>query len=781
MSDKKLIEEYCKSNNNTEYLEKLRRYEKIFVKHSVDVLNGDIGNKKIANDILTFFNYFGDGSQKNIIEKFLWIFDNDDRIDCDKILKKPNVVYRNVVTINKINLQLLKSALQKFCRRNMTHKAIWCCLEWGLLRCDNKAEKSTLKSVITNLRNRLRIIYVEDTSIANINLLKLIDKNINIIDFDSNPKGINMDKEIVNIVSNISQSYHTRICSFVNSIYKIYTNKAFYEKQNKYISYFPNVKKCYEYIENNTDKSIEDNFYNTLLNKNIVCFYYARKLSIGENGKDIFGKKDKVFPIIRKVYNEVNKTLEIKLDLSYVDITQKWYNEIKNSEAFLMYFLPILVICFPYKLDGRLPKFFNYEEEWKNLVMYNIEKPVIEIEQYVMDMHTKEGNKRGFNKTNLEGIEHFIKQGAYVNDEYIPNELYMELKNYYEFTKLLSVEKIDRNYLIKKKVIIDDEDDEEVKYEIEDYEDNLVEEEKKDNYEDEEDDEIIIKKPLSHSINEENDIFKYIARAQVPTSGSKQDSYFAKMLKNYGDFKKDEIVFIKGPYKTDEVYNILKLFIDIKKILNLPYVNVNKIDIKMSKTFFTDEINTNENVKYYIRNKYSYDNKYVFLIYKNLCGDNIYTTKYGSVKTQKSQGWIHSNTTIVNWEETNKKTKCKQFDTKDLKNENYMIYYILSIYFRYLFGIVDHANRNFLILDNILYSIDEENIDMDKESNFNKLEKNFEMINKNWEKVNTNINNILEIWKNSIKKIKNIFIDEEYDKLIKRFNMIIKNPLFIFQ
>ena len=769
MGDIELIKEYCKSENNIEYLEKLRKYEKIFVKHSVEVLNGNIGNKKIAHDILTFFNYFDDGNKKNIIENIDWIFNKDDRIECNKIVKKPNVVYRNVITINKINLQLLKSALQKFCRRNMTHKAMWCGLEWGLLRCDDKAEKSTIKSVITNLRNRLRIIYVEDTSIANINLLKLIDKNINLINFDTNPNGINMDKEIVNIVSNISQSYHTRICSFVNSIYKIYTNKIFYEKQNKYISYFPNVKKFYEHIENNNHISLEDNLYNTLLDKNIVCFYYARKLSLDDKGKDIFGKRDKVFPIIRKVYNELNKKLETKLDLSYIDITQKWYNDIKNSEAFLMYFLPMLVVCFPYRMDGKLPDFFNYTDEWKNLVMYNIEKPVIEIEQYVMDMHTKEGNKRGFNKNNLEGIEHFIKQGAYVNDEYIPNDLYIELKNYYEFTKLLGVEKLDKTYLIKKKVIIIDEDDDEVEYE--------VEEEKKDD----DDEEIIIKKPLSSSINEENDIFKYIARAQVPTSGSKQDSYFAKMLKNYGEFKKDETVFIKGPFVNDEVYNILKLFIDIKKILNLPYVDVNKIDIKMSRTIFTDEINTNENVKYYIRNKYNYEKKYIFLIYKNLCGDDIYTTKYGSVKTQKSKGWIDSNTTIVNWEETNKKTKCKQFDTNDLKNENFMIYYILSIYFRYLFGIVDHANRNFLILGDILYSVDEENIDMDKESNFNKLEKNFEMINKNWEKVDKNINNILEIWKENIKEIKNIFIDEEYNKLLKRFNMIIKNPRFIFE
>lgn len=84
------------------------------------------------------------------------------------------------------------------------------------------------------------------------------------------------------------------------------------------------------------------------------------------------------------------------------------------------------------------------------------------------------------------------------------------------------------------------------------------------------------------------------------------------MLKNYGEFKKNETVFIKGPFVNNEVYNILKLFIDIKKILNLPYVDVNKIDIKMSRTIFTDEINTNENVKYYIRNKYNYEKNIYF-------------------------------------------------------------------------------------------------------------------------------------------------------------------------
>ena len=199
----------------------------------------------------------------------------------------------------------------------------------------------------------------------------------------------------------------------------------------------------------------------------------------------------------------------------------------------------------------------------------------------------------------------------------------------------------------------------------------------------------------------------------------------------------------------------------------------------MSPSIFEDELDTNKNVEYYIRNKLDYNKKYTFLIYKNMCENNIFTTKYGKIKTQKSQGWIKSNTTIVDWDETNKKTNCKQFDTNDLKNLNYMMYYIIAIYFRYLFGIVDHVNRNFLISDNILYSVDEENINMTKNSNFTKLEKNFVIINKNWSKVNDQINSVLKTWKTEIEKIP--LSGNDRDKMIIRFNKLIENPKFIFE
>lgn len=738
-----LITNFCLTLDTT-YLSTLdEKVKELFIKYSKKVMKGEKGYKNIAHIVLTFYNLFDDGTTKPFdIKKFAWPF-KDDKIDCSKLEKIPVVKYRTTITINQINLQLLKSALQKYIRRNMTHKAIWCGLEWGLLRCDQEAEDKNLKSAITNLRNRLRIIYLEDISISNLNLLGIISTKIDVLNYDKNPSGKDMDKVIVDIVSNMSQSYHTRICSYVNSIYKIYNNKSFFKKQKEYLSYFPNVKNIYEYIQDHKDLSLKNNLLNSLKEKNPVCFYYAQELNFSENEKGKFGKNNEVFPIIIKVINDKYK--------KQLDICEKWYSEIKNSEAFLAYFIPMLIICFPVKEDGRLVDYFDYTPEWKNLVMYNIEEPAINLEQYTMDMHTKEGIRKGLKKDNLEGINNFIKQGAYVNNEYKINDLAIELKNYYEFTKLLSLGKVDETYFTNI---------EENTNKVEDVE------------------ELDIVEPPTKKIKttmSENDFFEYIARAQVPTSGSKLDSYYSKMKEDYGDFKKGETVFVKGPFDNNKVYDILKLFIQMKKVMNIPYIHLEKFELTLSKDFFTGELNIEDNVgKGYIRNKLKKNETYSFIIYKNLCGDISHTAKYGYLKTQKSKAWIDTKATIVNWSKMD--SKCHHFEVDDLKNEKYLIEYMEALYFRYLFGIVDAANRNFLIVDNRLYGIDEENIDMSKDSNFSKLGKQFEYINKKWSKVSDKIVNILKEWNNRLPEIEKILNDKIYSGFVKRLNKLIKNP-----
>lgn len=798
-----LVTNFCLTHD-TRYLESVDNIVKnLFIENSKKVMIGEKGYKNIAHLILNFYQLFDDGTPKPYkVKEFDWIFLKDDMIDCTKLTKTATVKYRTTITINGIDLQLLKSALQKYIRRNMTHKAIWCGLEWGLLRCDKVAEDKNLKSVITNLRNRLRIIYLEDISIANLNLLEKMNQIIDILNYDKNPSGKDMDKTIVSILSDMSQSYHTRICSFVNSLYKIYPNKQLMVKQKEYLKYFPNVKKMYTYIEDHKNLTHATNLLNTLREKNPICFYYAQKLNFEENEKGKYGKNNEVFPIIRKVIDSKY--------LKYLTICEKWYNEIKNSEAFLAYFIPMLIVCFPVQENGRLSDYFDYTNDYKNLVMYNIEETPIELEKYVMDMHTKEGNRRGLKKDNLAGNENFVKHASYVNDEYKINEVAMELKRYYNFTKLLNFGKVDEEFLVGNK---DDKDVKDVKKDKEE-----VEIEDKEEIEDNEDEYVIdlkkikskkSKKPIvleddisesevEFEVEEENDtegeiekvkktekdFFEYIARAQVPTSGSKFDSYYAKMKKDYSSFKRDEIVFVKGPFENDKVYDILKLFVRIKKLMNIPYINIEKVELKLSNDYFVGEVDIQKNVgKNYIRNKLSEKDKknkmYTFIIYKNIFGNDFTLEKYGYLKTQKSEAWINTQATVVNWGKMD--SNFHHFEVEDLKNKKFMLQYIQALYFRYLFGIVDAANRNFLIANDTLYGIDEENIDMEKDSNFSKLNKQFEYIKKNWSKVKDEIEEILENWKTKSPDVEKILSKPTLiTGFTNRLNKLIEDPQLFF-
>ena len=773
-----LITNFCLTLD-TQYLNTVDDIVKnLFIENSKKVMIGEKGYKHIAHLILTFYQLFDDGTPKPYkVKKLDWIFNSDDSINCNKLSKTPQVKYRTTITINGIELQLLKSAMQKYIRRNMTHKAIWCGLEWGLLRCDPKAENKNLKSVITNLRNRLRIIYLEDISIANLKLLEKMSQKIDLLNYDKNPSGKDMDKTIVSLLTDMSQSYHTRICSFVNSIYKIYSNKKLMEKQQKYLKYFPNVQKMYAYIEENKNLSHSDNLLNSLKEKNPICFYYAQKLNFEENEKGKYGKNNEVFPIIRKV-------IEPKY-IRYLTICEKWYNEIKNSEAFLAYFIPMLIVCFPIREDGQLPDYFDYTINYKNLVMYNIEEPAIELEKYVMDMHTKEGNHRGLKKDNLEGNENFVKHASFVNDEYKINEVAMELKRYYNFTKLLNFGKVEEEYLgerVESEEEREESDEDEViiinkKPKIKEVEKEVekeLEEEVEENMIDIED---------TLVTQTENDFFDYIARAQVPTSGSKLDSYYAKLKEDYLQFKKGETVFVKGPFENDKIYDMLELFIKMKKLLNIPYINIGKVYLKLSDNYFTGEVNIQKNVgKNYIRNKLEEKNDpnqiYTFIIYKNLFGDIKNTVKYGYLKTQKSQAWIDTQATIVNWNKMG--SNFHHFELDDLQNKKYMIEYIKALYFRYLFGIVDAANRNFLIAEDILYGIDEENIDMEKDSNFSKLTKQFAYIQENWMNIENDIEKILKNWKSKLPEIQKILSSKIYNGFTKRLNKLIENPQIFF-
>ena len=77
--------------------------------------------------------------------------------------------WRNPITYTGMKFDVLKSALQKFCRRGIYDKAQWCGVETFLIHSETqtsttKTTKSRGKGLVTNMLNRIKTIALEDVS-----------------------------------------------------------------------------------------------------------------------------------------------------------------------------------------------------------------------------------------------------------------------------------------------------------------------------------------------------------------------------------------------------------------------------------------------------------------------------------------------------------------------------------------------------------------------------------------------------------------------------------------
>lgn len=190
--------------------------------------------------------------------------------------------------------------------------------------------------------------------------------------------------------------------------------------------------------------------------------------------------------------------------------------------------------------------------------------------------------------------------------------------------------------------------------------------------------------------------YKFIIRAQLNTSQNKMDVYFAK--------KNNRIYVIKGPYPKKKNIDTLKLITQIKKDNNIDYVPF-KIK-RMIPNRWTS-------VPLGIRNKIDVAKSHYFIIFDSLIEN--FPNKIHSSK-------LWPPTQVVDWNSINLHLDWNTRPLSDIE----MKYYVDMIIFRYILGISDLADRNFLRQNEKIYSIDEDimgrNIDLKKALKKNKCE-----------------------------------------------------------
>lgn len=791
---------------NREINENDREYLKFI---STFVLKFNFGEVAKARKILDFFKLNKDGENIGTYNphSLQWIFQSDN-IQCQEVLRLPikdrdetnieeiyiMVRQRNVCAgrsygygFSGIHDSILTSGMQKYIRRNYVEKAIWCVLDRSFMRCDPQGGVAKL----SHIRNRLKIIYLEDIGIANIDLFEYLWKKCDCIslhtDKEKKSKHLNynvcesVEKTIVDVVSRMCQTKHTRMISYVKSITQLQDmidNGP--HRITQYLQYFPVMKNTLDYIRENRNKTNFVNFRETLSAKNIACFYYFTDILYpkDETNRRKMGKnlKGSNYMSIQKIIKVVMASMN--MDLKYIKIADTWYRSFNNEETYYVYYHLMIMMCFPVVKMGYVDNFVEYVPKWKDIVM-NCINNTITIDEYVMDMHTKVGNLLGYTKGTKEGKEHFIYDGGFVAEEYIPNKVAYELKSFYEFKTLFLSGIYEKTFLEGNVLKM-----EELRY------NKRIQ---------------FTRQQPQHQIRSENDIlnestmFTFIGRPQVTTSVAKLDSYFAIINRDYKIFKQGDIVFVKGPLRQEDnnIYDILKFFRDMKMVLGLNYIDVEQLSLKMSdpETFFGETSNEGvkkSNIRYSGRVKPG--EVYNFLIYENKCSsDGFILRKYGEGVPrgkEMSQAWRDTGTTIADFSD---RGVCKVFTRDDLKQKEYLYHYVLSIYFRYLFGIVDHTDRNFLIIlpENTLYSVDEENINFEKEITFltdRNKEKNRELIKRYWSIISNDITSKLRSWSdkreeilNYANRIKPDMVDGRFNlnKFEERFNNIINTSLFM--
>lgn len=569
--------------------------------------------------------------------------------------------FRNEVSWNGYTSDILKSGLQKYIRRNELQKALYCAAELDLF----KHAQTRGETIRTNFLHRLMIIYLED--VENLTIFSEVDELFRKIFLEREKKDSrNHQKEeewISKIVFLLCSSKKARICSHIRSIF----NKKYMIPE--IISKYPSLQFILEQIhKDESSQSVSLEFHCNMFKKyynekNILCLYYGFQIDLSEEKlpKKSFSSSKPVFFIFELMSTPFNKNYIMK----YIH----WYKEHLGTmrEGFLCWLLPLLSYLEIIPEGTPISEDEKYDSMWDK----NRRMEKIEIDEYVIDRHTR----RGYSK----GMVEFATNGAKVENEAdfinpLWKQFYEDTKRFEEGLPLLgeyniSTENISKEESIKK---------------------------------------VLMRRPKVKLFNPKLDEYKipfeteeyeFIVLTQLVTGRSKQDVYFAKD-------KKNKLVVVKGPYSIINQIHILERNKEWKQKNNIPYLSFEIKQMIPNRW--------SEGIPLGIRNTVDRTKPYWFLIF-----DSVITEDQIQIKNHQSQVWPV--TQVVDWDKIP-----LHFNYKHNLTSLEMTDYVKALLFRYVRGVSDLADRNFLRVEGRIISIDEEiehkNVDLYSELKRNKSE-----------------------------------------------------------
>jgi hypothetical protein len=295
--------------------------------------------------------------------------------------------YRNVI-IEGYSDSILKSAIQKYCRRKELGKGLVCLnLLLSVLKLKDE-EPQRVQTIISNTINRLIVMMSEDIGIANVNIVNQIYHYYNQYQIDKNIDNILIMYKI------LVDSEKTRYISDLKSVFLLpFINDENIsldeiKKHNEIIKKF-----CPELEIKNINSDITE-FKNILKKKDFNQIF----LELGNLLRNIDNRKKNI-QIIWKYLLEISENNTDIVKLKY------FYHKMSHREKTIYLYHAILYYVFDLKSDTQILS--------EKINMNTNEKPIIDY--YVIDKHTKNQSKNDYD---------FALEGAWIYREKIDNPIY---------------------------------------------------------------------------------------------------------------------------------------------------------------------------------------------------------------------------------------------------------------------------------------------------------------------------------------------------------------------
>jgi hypothetical protein len=535
--------------------------------------------------------------------------------------------FRNERSINGHTLDVLKSGLQKYMRRSDEQGSLYCAYQLDSFHLAGKDGDR----IRTNFIHRLMIIFLEDIGIGGYRHWLEIDKQINILFVEGKKQQQlrNRETEIASIRKILSLcliSKKARIGSHLRT-YGDHHRKQLQTTTNAY-------KQFTELLEQR--------------HRDVVTY----ALMIDELKGTAF------------IFDELERVIAPEHKAS-ISIARKWHKEIKTKEQFLTYMIPIAVHiygCDDITQVQSIPVPSNWSDIQDQYATATADSKFV-FDDYVYDKHTRSAR----NKT----TSYFASVGAYVYPE---SELIdKELKALYE--KFRGVEQLSptESALPQGPPAVDQLRPTIPKLKIKLRTSESIASTLKPTF-------ASTSTSTSTSTFEiESEYCQFVSRIQLTTSATRCDTYYG--------MKDDQLIFVKGPYLTEQpIANYLEVQ-EFKAKHNISYIDGQLVYLIPDRW--------PEGVPLGLRNSLDRTKGWPFLITKS-----IIPLSEIVFRTHSSKLWPP--TQVIDPVATPLHISVFTLTRKQLYD------YFCQLAVRLHFKISDLADRNFLVRGDCVYSIDEE-------------------------------------------------------------------------